>query len=47
MAESIKKVCEDTEYRHTLARRGPEHADNFKWEASVKKHMDLFENVLS
>jgi len=46
MAESIKKVCEDTEYRHTLARRGPEHANNFNWETSVKKHMDLFEAIL-
>jgi alpha-1,3-rhamnosyl/mannosyltransferase len=47
MAESIQKVCEDTEYRHTLARRGPEHANNFKWEASFKKHMALFETILN
>jgi alpha-1,3-rhamnosyl/mannosyltransferase len=47
MAESIKKVCEDTEYRKSLARRGPEHANNFKWESSVKKHMDLFEAILN
>ena len=47
MAESIQKVCEDTEYRHTLARRGPEHANNFKWEASFKKHMALFKTILN
>ena len=47
MAESIKKVCEDTEYRQSLARRGPKHANNFKWESSVKKHMDLFEVILN
>jgi len=47
MAESIKKVCEDTEYRQTLARRGPKHASNFKWESSVNKHMDLFEAILN
>jgi len=46
MAESIKKVCEDTEYRQTLARGGPKHANNFKWESSVNKHMDLFEAIL-
>ena len=47
MAESIKKVCEDTEFRQSLARRGPEHAKNFKWESSVNKHMDLFEAILN
>ena len=47
MAESIQKVCEDTEYRQTLAQRGPEHANNFTWEASFKKHMALLEMVLS
>ena len=47
MAESIQKVCEDTEYRQTLAQRGPEHANNFKWEASFKKHMALFETILN
>ena len=47
MAESIKKVCEDSEYSQTLARRGPEHANNFKWEYSVKKHMNLFESILN
>ena len=47
MAESIRKVCEDTEYRQTLAQRGPEHANNFKWEASFKKHLALFETILN
>ncbi|MBT6008485.1 MAG: glycosyltransferase, partial [Rhodobacterales bacterium] len=47
MAESIRKVCEDTEYRQTLAKRGPEHANNFKWESSFKKHMALFETILN
>jgi len=47
MAESIMKVCEDTEYRQTLARSGQEHANKFNWESSVKKHMDLFEVILN
>ena len=47
MAESIKKVCEDSEYRQKLARRGTKHAKNFKWESSTKQHMDLFETVLN
>ena len=47
IAETIKKVCEDSEYRQTLAQRGPEHAKKFNWESSFKKHMDLFETVLS
>jgi glycosyltransferase involved in cell wall biosynthesis len=47
MAESIKKVCEDSEYQQNLARRGIKHAKNFKWESSTKKHMDLFETVLN
>jgi glycosyltransferase involved in cell wall biosynthesis len=47
MGESIQKVCEDTEYRQTLAQRGPEHAINFTWESSLKKHMNLFETVLN
>ena len=47
MAELINKVCEDTECRQTLARRGPEHANNFKWASSVNKHMDLFEAILN
>ena len=47
MAESIRKVCEDTEYRQKLVQRGPKHANNFKWEYSSKKHLDLFETVLN
>ena len=47
IAEAIKKVCEDSEYRQTLAQRGPEHANNFTWEASFKKHIDLFETILN
>jgi glycosyltransferase involved in cell wall biosynthesis len=47
MAESIQKVFEETEYRQTLAQRGPEHALKFTWESSFTKHMDLFETVLS
>ena len=47
MAEAIKKVCEDSEYQQTLAQRGKKHAKKFNWESSFKKHMDLFETVLS
>ena len=47
MAESIRKVCEDTEYRQKLAQRGPEHVKKFDWESSFKKHMDLFETILN
>lgn len=47
MAEAIKKVCEDSEYRQTLAQRGKKHAKKFNWESSFKKHMDLFETVLN
>jgi alpha-1,3-rhamnosyl/mannosyltransferase len=47
MAESIRKVSEDTEFRQTLARHGPEHANKFHWESSVNKHMDLFEAILN
>ena len=37
MAESIQKVCEDSEYRQKLAQRGTEHAKNFNWESSIQK----------
>jgi glycosyltransferase involved in cell wall biosynthesis/GT2 family glycosyltransferase len=47
MAEAIKKVCEDSEYRKTLTQRGLKHAKRFNWESSFKKHMDLFETILS
>ena len=47
MAESIKKVCEDSEYRQILARRGTKHSKKFSWESSTKKHLDLFETVLN
>jgi glycosyltransferase involved in cell wall biosynthesis len=47
MAESIKKVCEDSEYQQKLAQGGPKHAKKFSWESSTKKHMELFETVLS
>ena len=47
MAESIQKVCEDTEYRQTLAQRGPEHAIKFTWESSFTKHMALFDTILN
>ena len=47
MAESIRKVCEDTEYRQKLAQGGPEHVKKFDWESSFKKHMDLFETILN
>jgi glycosyltransferase involved in cell wall biosynthesis len=47
MAESIRKVCEDTEYRQKLAQRGPEHVKKFDWESSFKKHMALFETILN
>ena len=47
IAESIQKVCEDSKYRQTLAQRGSKHVKKFDWETSFKKHMDLFETVLS
>jgi glycosyltransferase involved in cell wall biosynthesis len=47
MAEAIKKVCEDSEYRKTLTQRGTKHAKRFNWESSFKKHINLFETILS
>ena len=47
IAESIKKVCEDSEYRDSLGKRGPEHAKNFNWDSSFKSHMNLFETILN
>ena len=47
IAESIRKVCEDSKYRQTLAQLGSKHAKKFNWESSFKKHMDLFETVLN
>ena len=47
MAESIRKVCEDSEFRNTLGKLGPEHAKNFSWDSSFKSHMTLFEAVLN
>ncbi|MBC8219336.1 MAG: hypothetical protein H8E67_02060 [Proteobacteria bacterium] len=47
MEESIQKICAYTEYRQTLAQRGPEHAIKFTWETSLKKHMALLETVLN
>ena len=47
MAESIRKVCEDSEFRHTLGKRGPDHAKKFNWDSSFKSHMDLFETILN
>ena len=47
IAESIQRVCEDTEYRQKLVQRGPKHANKFTWESSFTKHMDLFETILN
>jgi len=47
MAESVRKVCEDFEFRHTLVKRGPDHAKKFNWDYSFKSHMDLFETILN
>ena len=47
MAEAIKKVCEDSEYLQKLSQGGLKHAKRFNWESSFKKHMDLFETILS
>jgi len=47
MAESIRKVCEDSEFRHTLWQRGPDHAKKYNWNSSFKSHMDLFETILN
>jgi len=47
IAESMRKVCEDSKYRKTLVQRGLKHAKKFNWESSFKKHMDLFETVLN
>lgn len=47
IAESIRKVCEDSEFRHTLGKRGPDHAKKFNWDSSFKSHMDLFETILN
>ena len=47
MAESIRKVCEDSKYRQKLVQCGSKHAKKFNWDSSFKKHMDLFETVLT
>jgi len=47
MAESIKKVCEDTEYRQSLSQTGVEHAKKFNWDYSFKAHLDLFATILN
>ena len=47
MAESIRKVCEDSEFRNALGKRGPDHAKKFNWDSSFKSHMDLFETILN
>ena len=47
MAESIRKVCEDSKYRQKLVQCGPKHAKKFNWDSSFKKHMDLFVTVLN
>ena len=47
IAETIKKVCEDSEYRQTPTQCGTKHTKRFNWEFSFKKHMDLSETILS
>ena len=47
IAETIKKVCEDSEYQQTPTQCGTKHAKRFNWESSFKKHMDLSETILS
>ena len=47
ISESIRKVCDDSEFRHTLVQRGPDHAKRFNWDSSFKLHMDLFETILN
>jgi len=47
IAESIKKVCDDSEFRLTLRQGGPDHAKNFNWDFSFKSHMNLFETILN
>ena len=45
--ESIRKVCEDSEFRHRLVTRRPDQAKKFNWDSSFKSHMDLFETNLN
>ena len=47
IAESIQKVCEDSDYQKKLSESGLKHAQNFNWDSSFNKHMDLFEKVLN
>ena len=47
MAESIRKVCEDSEFRLKLKQCGPDYAKKFNWDSSFKSHMDLFETILN
>ena len=47
MAESIRKVYEDSEFRHKLGKLGPKQAKKFNWDYSFKKHMELFEAILN
>tara|TARA_B100000700_G_C15009899_1_gene840375 strand:+ start:51 stop:2060 length:2010 start_codon:yes stop_codon:yes gene_type:complete len=47
ISESIKLVCENSNYRKKLATYGPKYAQKFSWDYSIKKHLDLFKKVLS
>jgi len=47
MAESIRKVCEDSKYRQKLVQCGSKHVKKFNWDSSFKKHMALFETILN
>ena len=47
IAESIRKVSEDSEFRLKLKECGPDNAKKFNWDSSFKSHMDLFEAILN
>jgi len=47
VVDSIKKVSDDSEFRHTLEKRGLDQAKKFNWDSSFKSHMDLFEAILN
>jgi len=47
IVESIKKVCEDSEFRQNLSTTGIKHAKKYNWESSFKKHMELFDTIIN
>ena len=47
IADSIRKVCEDSQYQKKLSKAGLLRAKNFSWDTSSSKHMNLIETILN